>query len=234
MRTTATKPVHLPGALRQAPAAQDAQHNAPRPDETAPGIAAQIRNAAALGHRFDQADVYSHPVSDGSSAQSSPLTGNAKMQHQTAEAGGRENAAGLPQSLKSGIEGHSGADSAGVVQLMRFSQLFSGKKLKASPKHIKGKPGGKPGKTTKASQEVMDHAQAQIESDAAEAVGEANKGNDYTFEVPRKHRHKKGSPKSRKFNVHKGGGDGGTLGFYMQEGEPSESESSEDEGPEKV
>jgi len=114
---------------------------------------------------------------------------------------------------------------------MKFSQLkhFLKKKLRIPEKHLKGNTLGTPGKTTKASQEVMDHAKAQIEGDVAEQVGEANQGNDYVFEVPRKHRHKKGSAKSRRFNVHKGGGKDDKVDFFMQEGQPSESESSEDE-----
>lgn len=123
----------------------------------------------------------------------------------------------------------SNAGDAGAVQLVKFSELlrYRGKKLQASSKHIKGKPGGTPGKTTKASQEVMDHAKAQIEGDVAEVAGDLP--NDVVFDVPRKHRHKKTSAKSRRFYVHKGGGDGNEVGYYMEQGEPSESESSEDE-----
>jgi hypothetical protein len=75
----------------------------------------------------------------------------------------------------------------------------------------------------------MAHAQAQIEGGMAQVAGEANAGNDYAFEVARQHRHRPESPQTRMFNVHKGGGDGKTVGFYMQEGELSESESSVDD-----
>ncbi len=104
-----------------------------------------------------------------------------------------------------------------------------GTTLEASPKHIKGNAGGEKGKTTKASRAVMDHAKAQIEGGRAAFVGDSHQGNDLQFQVPRQHKHKAASAKTRNFHVHKGGGGGKTVGYYMQEGEPSESESSEEE-----
>lgn len=104
---------------------------------------------------------------------------------------------------------------------------YEGIPLKASPKHIKGNK--KSGNSTQASSEVMNHAQNAIENGIAGMDGDANKGHDVVFTVPRKHRHKETSPTTRKFNVHKGGGDGNTRGFYMQNGQASDSESSDDE-----
>jgi hypothetical protein len=106
--------------------------------------------------------------------------------------------------------------------------LLGGKDIEVPNKHIKGQPGGN-AKTTKASADVQSHGKQSILDGTATVVDmKANSGNDIAFSVPRQHHHKvRINP--RVFNVHKGGGNGLILNYYMASGD-SESESSDDEG----
>jgi hypothetical protein len=78
-------------------------------------------------------------------------------------------------------------EHAGIAKCPYPAEL-GGKGLRIPPKHVKGNPGGTPGKTTKASQDVMDHARQQI------LAGTAERGpvepNDFTYSVPRRHPHR--------------------------------------------
>lgn len=111
MKTTVPTPLHSPASIQRTPATREAQRNASPPAQTAPDVDQQISNAATLGHRFEQAQVYSPVASDSSSSGSSSPGGNAVLQRQVegvGGGGGQHSVTGLPQSLKIGIETLSG------------------------------------------------------------------------------------------------------------------------------
>lgn len=109
------------------------------------------------------------------------------------------------------------------------------KDFRIPPKHVKGNGG----KGTKASQSIMDGALGILDRGGATVVdAAANKGNDIEVSIPRTHRHKKSSPQTRRFFVHKRSNPTGSSkeyehDFFMKQGEPSDSESSSSETEEK-
>ncbi|EAM5218818.1 hypothetical protein FD430_07055 [Salmonella enterica] len=119
--------------------------------------------------------------------------------------------------------------------------------FRAPPKHIKGHTGG-PAKKRKrgrrnvppsvASESVMTHAERELSAGRAQVVNpSANGGNDIEVAVKRQHHHKSGSAETRTFYIHKGsnpvGGGRKAHDFFIKDGEPSESDSSDSDVEEK-
>ncbi|EWG68601.1 MULTISPECIES: hypothetical protein [unclassified Enterobacter] len=131
---------------------------------------------------------------------------------------------------------HNHPEHAGVLEC---PYGLSDPSFRAPEKHIKGYTGkirkrnrGRAGiPPTVASESVMSHAEEQLSAGSAQVISHnANGGNDIEVAVKRKHRHKKTSPQTRTFFIHKGSnpvdGGGNAHDFFMKAGEPSDSDSS--------
>jgi hypothetical protein len=121
-------------------------------------------------------------------------------------------------------------DEPPLPKKKRLPAKFRNLRAEPAEKHVKPQEyyaSGRHGRDevpSKASRAVMTHAAEKITAffqnpDTSDVVHEATTPNFQRLSVPRK-RH----PGHRVFDVHRGGGDGGSVQFHLKSGEESESE----------